>query len=262
MVRSIRQTGGRTGRAGSRAARDHRTPRAWDGAIFDTGTGGTPSRLSRGTATRRRGPLPLREEPGCTGADPTGTKRVAQVLWCADLWCGCAWICRAARIAQGRCGSKYRSGAGFPDGNDRGIDEGSSILSAEKVSDSRSKLSESRWVGRRTPTPSVDAAGQGSGSGRARGRFLLDFPSPCEPLDRRAVSRTSGVLPGPGPEGWWIPLGLRGAAGAPARSPRRPSASGSMMPRRLGGFRGRGQGGGAVARCRRSARRSTASAPA
>ncbi|MFF8035009.1 hypothetical protein [Streptomyces sp. NPDC016626] len=49
--------------------------------------------------------------------------------------------------------------------------------------------------------------------------------------------------------------------GGDSRRRRLPSIGGSVMPRRLGGSRSRGRGGGAAAvRCRRSVRRSIASA--
>ncbi len=57
-------------------------------AVFRHRHGGTPSRLSRGTVTRRRAPLRLRGEPGCAGANLTG-----------PTWGG-AGVLRDARICR------------------------------------------------------------------------------------------------------------------------------------------------------------------
>ncbi len=55
---------------------------------------GTPWRLNRRTATRRRLPLPWCEEPGCAGVKLTGS---------VTGWCGCcgARLCCPPRIARG-----------------------------------------------------------------------------------------------------------------------------------------------------------------
>ncbi len=108
--------GRRTGRAGTRAARNSpdtavmgpgrsqpaRTPPGRPSgdvrlaaAVFRHRHGGTPSRLSRGDRHAASRTLQLREQPGCAGANLTGTKRGGAgasvrgsvVQLCVDLPC-------------------------------------------------------------------------------------------------------------------------------------------------------------------------------
>lgn len=161
---------------------------------------GTPSRLSREAVTRRRVPLRLREEPPSLVRTSPERKGVAQVLWCADLSCGCARICRAGVRADlpcstdssGRSGSVSRLRPASQTGMIEALPRDRQYSPQKKFRFCIRNFQKRPRTGRRTPVP-PSAAAAGPGPGRARERR-----SPASPLHADAADR-SAVPPGSGP---------------------------------------------------------------